>query len=65
MRRAPNGNPTFEIVVEDAEYIRNIDWERGARKKEQMIAEGRIPSRKNLSVLTIDAPEVENQGSIQ
>jgi single-stranded DNA-binding protein len=65
MRRAPNGNPTFEIVVEDAEYVRNIDWERGARKKEQMLAEGRIPSRKNLSVPVIDVSEVENQGSNQ
>lgn len=41
MRRAPNGNPTFEIVAEDVEFLRNITWERGQKRQEELAAKGR------------------------
>ena len=31
----------FEVAVDEVSYIRNITWERGERRKEQMKAEGR------------------------
>ncbi len=41
MRRAPNGSPTFEIVAEDVEFLRNITWERGQKRQEELTAKGR------------------------
>ena len=41
MRRAPNGSPTFEVVAEDVEFLRNITWERGQKRLEEMSANGR------------------------
>lgn len=45
MRRAPNGNPTFEIVAEDVEFLRHINWERGNKRYTEMLANGKIPGR--------------------
>jgi len=41
MRRAPNGSITFEVVAEDVEFLRNITWERGQKRLEEMSANGR------------------------
>lgn len=38
MRRAPNGSPTFEIVAEEVEYLRNINRERGKKRLEELAA---------------------------
>lgn len=50
MRRAPNGKPTFEIVAEEAEYLRNITWERGQKRREELAAEGRKQPEKTSFV---------------
>lgn len=50
MRRAPNGNPTFEIVAEDVEFLRNITWERGQKRLEELAANGRGSSEKTSFV---------------
>ena len=44
MRRAPNGSPTFEIVAEDVEFIRNVTWERGNRRQSELFASGQLPA---------------------
>jgi len=46
MRRAPNGKPTFEIVAEDVDYLRNETRERGQKRKEEMQARGQLPGNK-------------------
>ncbi len=38
----------FEVAVDDVTYIRNITWERGQRRKEQMRAARRDPSGSSL-----------------
>jgi single-stranded DNA-binding protein len=41
MRRAPNGSMTFEVVAEDVEFLRNITWERGQKRLDELAASGR------------------------
>lgn len=53
MRRAPNGNPTFEIVAESVEYIRNVDWDRGRKR----IAELESGKTQENNSFTLTPPE--------
>lgn len=50
MRRAPNGSMTFEVVAEDVEFLRNITWERGQKRLEEMSANGRGRTEKSSFV---------------
>jgi hypothetical protein len=56
MRRAPNGSPTFEVVAEDVEFLRNITWERGQKRKEEMAARG--PARPERASFITILPEL-------
>lgn len=65
MRRAPNGSLTFEVVAEDVEYLRNITWERGQKRQEDLAANGRCRQEKAafVSLLPDFADELpENLG---
>ena len=58
VRKAPNGNLIFEVVAEDVEYLRNITWERGQKKLEEMAANGRGRQDKtSLAALLPDFPD--------
>ena len=56
MRRAPNGNLTFEVVAEDAEYLRNATNERGQKRKEEMRA--RAPGVKEKGFFVTLLPDL-------
>lgn len=50
MRDRINSNsPTFEIVAEHVEFIRNIDYERGNQVMEELKARGKVQANKGLS----------------
>ena len=58
MRRAPNGNPTFEVVAEDAEYLRNATNERGQKRKEEMRARAQyVKEKASFVTLLPDLPD--------
>jgi single-stranded DNA-binding protein len=59
MRKAPNGNLTFEVVAEDVEFLRNITWERGQKKLEVLAASGR--SQPEKTAFTVLLPDLENE----
>ncbi len=64
MRRAPNGSLTFEVVAEDVEFLRNITWERGQKRLEEMSANGRGRPEKSsfVSMLPDFADELSEAG---
>ena len=46
-RMTRKGIQVFEIVAEEVEFLRNIDWEAGARVRQDLVARGLIrPSHK-------------------
>jgi hypothetical protein len=47
IRRDDKGNIFNEFVVEDIEYLRNINWDKGKEKMKELIANGelRLPSQ--------------------
>lgn len=58
MRRAPNGSPTFEVVAEDVEYLRNITWERGQKRKEEMAVQGKnVKEKFSFTTLLPELPD--------
>jgi single-stranded DNA-binding protein len=55
MRRTPNGSIAFEIVAEDVEFLRNITWERGQKRLDEMSASGRgRPEKSSFTSLLPD-----------
>ncbi len=69
MRERPNSpSPTFEIVAEHVEFIRNIDYERGNQMMEELKARGSLPGAKsvaNPTALEIIYAEGNNQDVIR
>lgn len=65
MRRAPNGSPTFEVVAENVEFLRNINWERGQKRKEEMAArrQGRL-ERFSFVTLLAELPDEASQPAL-
>jgi hypothetical protein len=46
-RTTRKGNQVFEIVAEEVEFLRNIDWEAGARVRQDLVERGLLrPSHK-------------------
>lgn len=46
-RTTRKGNQVFEIVAEEVEFLRNIDWEAGARIRQDLVERGMLrPSHK-------------------
>jgi len=41
IRRTPDEGVSVEVVAEDIDYIRNITWERGAKRMAEMAAAGK------------------------
>ncbi|MFZ6029546.1 MAG: single-stranded DNA-binding protein [Chloroflexota bacterium] len=41
-RKTKSGKLVFEIVAEEIEYLRNIDWETGDRVRDDLIARGEL-----------------------
>ena len=47
-QRIHNGNLFFEIVAEEIQYIRNVDWERGEQIRMDLVRRGELhPSYKD------------------
>ena len=46
-RTTRKGNQVFEVVAEEVEFLRNIDWEAGARVRQDLVERGLLlPSHK-------------------
>ena len=63
IRRDNKGNIFNEFVVEDVEYLRNINWDKGKEKMQELIANGelRLPSKDFLD----DYPSASDDGESQ
>src|SRR5512145_1313614 len=42
MRKTKAGNMVFEIVAEEIEYLRNIEWEAGDRARDDLVRRGEL-----------------------
>ena len=58
IRKGKNDGFVVEIIAEDVDFIRNIDWEKGHRRYKELVAAGKInPDNDEDSILASLVPD--------
>ena len=60
IRQVRNEGIVVEVVAEDVDFIRNIDWDKGRRRYQEMVAAGKIQPGQEDDAVAAVAVSVEN-----
>jgi single-stranded DNA-binding protein len=60
IRQVKNEGIVVEVVGEDVDFIRNVDWEKGRKRYQEMVAAGKIQQAQEEDVVSAGVVPVES-----
>lgn len=60
IRQVKNEGIVVEVVAEDLDFIRNIDWDKGHKRYQEMVAAGKIQSVQEEDIIPAGVVPVES-----
>ena len=60
IRQVKNEGIVVEVVGEDVDFIRNVDWEKGRKRYAEMVAAGKIQQAQEEDVVSAGIVPVES-----
>ena len=60
IRQVKDEGIVVEVVGEDVDFIRNVDWERGRKRYAEMVAAGKIQAAQEEDIIPAGVVPIEN-----